>query len=50
MVMVILRTVGVSSKMKAEGEMESEKTPSLITMVAFGSWRDTGVHNETGDY
>ena len=38
----------MSSKMKAEGEMESEKTPSLITMVTFGSWRDTDVHNETG--
>ena len=48
MVMVILRMVGVSSKMKAEGAMESEKTPSLITMVTFGSWTDTDVHNETG--
>ena len=47
MVMAILRMVGVSSKMKAEGEMESEKTPSLITMVTFGSWRDADVHNET---
>lgn len=40
MVTVILRMVGVSSKMKAEGEMESENTPSLITMVAFSSWGD----------
>ena len=48
MVMVILRIVGVSSKMKAEGEMESEKTPSLITTVAFGSWRDIDAQNETG--
>ena len=46
-VMVILRMVSVSSKMKAEGAMESEKTPSLITMVTFGSWTDTDVHNET---
>lgn len=41
MVTVILRMVGVSSKMKAEGEMESENTPSLITMVTFSSWGDT---------
>lgn len=41
MVTVILRMVGVSSKMKVEGEMESENTPSLITMVAFSSWRNT---------